>query len=189
MNVLQDPLCAAVLVQHVLNAPNPNLLGNAGRCRKRSRIIEDFALRGGNVDSQEVGAAVLEENAAVAAAGGLPAGAPAWAAPLFASLATLTNTVNNHQINQTIAMAALTNTLTNVAARVHNSVADDADDPLESLVAAGGVVVANFPAARRDVDQLTLVQLRTLMQNMNQPHGGGLVALRQKFKRYIGIQH
>ena len=172
MNVLQDPLCAAVLVQHVLNAPNPNLLGNAGRCRKRSRIIEDFALRGGNVDSQEVGA-----------------GAPAWAAPLFASLATLTNTVNNHQINQTIAMAALTNTLTNVAARVHNSVADDADDPLESLVAAGGVVVANFPAARRDVDQLTLVQLRTLMQNMNQPHGGGLVALRQKFKRYIGIRH
>ena len=111
---------------------------------KRPRESSQHTSGGGLVTESELATMVMEEacdtNTALAARGEAPAGAPAWAAPIFAQLAVLTPLVPMVQ--------TLQNDVQNIAARQANSMVDDGLDPLQPIHnhAVPPVVAPGFPA-------------------------------------------
>jgi hypothetical protein len=219
--MLADPGCAAALEQMVPNMPHATQRGEVGRCRKRSRVVEQLALQGANVSTPEIGDAVLAEHAAVAAAGGLPAGAPQWAAPLFQHTAAQTQqnaaqtqhnaaqTQHNAAQAQLIAQFIAAQTQHNAAVKAElmqvrisshnalsmaqNGVTTHGSDPLSTILlppqppAALPAAAPNFPPTRRALDQLTVVQLRGLLQAYGLPDLPD-ADRRERFKRFLGIR-
>ena len=148
-----------------------NAVGDLGRTRKRTRV----AVAAG-ASSQEIGTLVLDEQRGVVAAGGAAAGAPAWAAPLFALVPQVTQMQVQLQWNE---------------ARFQNSFANLPADVLGALCVRVGPVNAFpplFPATVEELDRLGGPAITGLLVAYGRPVPRAVAAQRQALKRFIGMR-
>ncbi len=184
---LPVPVPATPLAASVLAAMPPNSAVNAlvtcGRTRKRTRALEAVvSATPGPSDSQDIGAMMMAENAAVAAAGGVGAGAPAWAAPLLAGVAALQ-----------LSMAAVLLSVHNLEARQRNQLARDPTDAIEPIwvAVAGGApgvpAAVASPVTVAQCDAMSGPQARSFLHAYGVPAGGTAVEARARVRRFLGM--
>ena len=192
---LPVPVPANALAAHTLAAMPPNtanVLQTCGRTRKRTRAAENaMCAAPGPTDSQDLVALIVAENEAIAAAGGVPAGAPAWAAPIFTTLAALTATLAAH----TATLARIDVNLHNLTARQQNLFLRDPQHRINAIwvwngTTSGVPAGVAFPATVRACDGLTAPQARALLAAYGAPAlPAGIAAAdaRTRVRQFLGM--